>query len=73
LNVSQQQFNLNICSESPQEAHRIILAQAAKSKEWYKDIAPMEELAKTMFWPNKERFHSVFSSTLQNLLDWARA
>ena len=72
LNVSQQQFNLNICSENPQEAHRIILAQAAKSKEWYKDIAPMEELAKTLFWPNKDRFHTVFSSTLQNLLNWAR-
>jgi predicted ATP-dependent endonuclease of OLD family len=72
VNFSQKQFNLSICSATPHESHRSVLAQAAKNKEWFKDIAPMEELAKNLFWPNKERFHTVFSSTLQNLLDWAR-
>lgn len=73
INASQQQLSLSICSANPQDTHRSALAQAAKNKEWFKDIAPMEELAKNFFWPNKERFHSVFSSTLQDLLDWARA
>lgn len=73
MSASQQQLNLTLCLDGPQETHRLILANAAKNKGWYKDITPMEELAKNLFWPNKERFHTVFTSTLQNLLNWARA
>lgn len=73
INTSQQQLNLQVCMESPQEAHRPVLAQAAKNKEWFKDIAPMEELARTLFWPNRDRFHQVFSVPVQGVLEWARS
>ena len=72
LNASQQQLNLNTCSSSPANEHRAIIANAAKTKQWFKDIGPMEELARHLLWPNQQRFHQIFSSTLQSLLNWAR-
>lgn len=71
-NASENQFNLSICSQTPQDAHRPSLGLTAKKKEWYKDIEPMENVAETVLWPNKLSMHHVFTQVLDNLLAWAR-
>ncbi|MGR5262303.1 hypothetical protein ACPV5Q_20340 [Vibrio astriarenae] len=71
-NASENQFNLSICTQTPQDAHRPYLGLAAKKKEWFKDIEPMENVAETVIWPNKLSMQPEFTKVLDNLLVWAR-
>ena len=71
-NATENQLNLTICTQTPQDAHRSYLGLSAKKKEWYKDIEPMENVAETILWPNKQLILPVFTQVLDNLLAWAR-
>jgi len=71
-NATENQLNLTICTQTPQDAHRSYLGLSAKKKEWYKDIEPMENVAETVLWPNKQWIQPVFTQVLDNLLAWAR-
>ena len=71
-NASEQQFNLAICTQHPNDNHRQVLGGVSKSKEWFKDIEPMEKAASHVLWPNRASFVPAFRQIIESLFSWSR-
>jgi len=64
-NFSQQQFGLTECLAQFDDSMRVPLGNAAKKKNWYKDIEPAEKLARSIIGPNINSFLAPFTSVLR--------
>ncbi len=70
-NHSQNQVSLEDCRESFSDGHRVVLANAANKKGWYKDIEPAENIARFIIAPNYQSFSESFTVPVNSLFQWA--
>ena len=70
--VSQNRYRLDDCLHRFEEEHRNILAIAAGKKSWYKDIDPSEQIFRHIVCPSYKDFGAALTTTLYDLLTWAR-
>lgn len=70
--LSAGQFTLDNCLTQYDDAMRPVLSQAAKKKSWYKDIEPMETVARQIVMPSYTRFNPAFIQPIDLLFEWAK-
>jgi len=70
-NCSGNLYNLITCLESPLDAMRPCLVNAAGDYKWFKDISKAEELARTIIGPNVDNYNEHFSGIINSIPDWA--
>lgn len=72
-NVSNDQYNLEMCLNQFQDNMRQVLSTAAGKKGWYKDIHPAENIAKNIICQSYGQFSEQLTVTVNNLFQWAHS
>lgn len=70
-NCSNSQFTYQLCTTSPTDQMRSVLAQAAGDYKWFKTITKSEELARRIIGPNLAGFGNPFQGVITALYAWA--
>lgn len=70
--ASQNSYRLDDCLHRFEDDQRKVLAIAAGKKSWYKDIDPSEQIFRHIVCPSYKDFGAELTTTLYELLTWAR-